>query len=162
MKIKFTFFFAITLLTLVGSVYANDSFKCGFGNQILGSDSKYVNAFSNYASSSSATTYHSAVSSGTSGCAGLVHSDKVRVEYIVHNYDILKEEASVGKGKHLYAMGSLMGCSTESNVAFAELTKKQYSEIFEEANNSELDILNIIKLGIYNNTNLSNSCQIQS
>jgi hypothetical protein len=139
--------------------FANDSFKCGLANT-LGFDGKGMNAVTNFYFSGS--TYHSAVTSGTSGCDGLVLSEEVKVDFIAKNYDVLKEQASIGSGEHLYALSTLLGCPVESNETFAELTKEKYSLIFENANNTNQDILDLMKSGINTNPNLSNSCQIQS
>ena len=141
------------------SLFANDSFKCGLSNT-LGFDGKYMNAVTNYYFS--ASTYHSAVTSGTSGCDGLALSEEVKVDFIAKNYDVLKGQASIGSGEHLYALSTLLGCPVESSETFAELTKEKYSLIFENTNNTNQDILDLMKSGITTNPNLSNSCQIQS
>ena len=69
------------------NIYANDSFSCGLADTV-GFSGKAINAVTNFYFS--APTYHSAVTSGTSGCSGLAYSDELKVEYIAKNYDLLK------------------------------------------------------------------------
>ena len=141
------------------NIYANDSFSCGLADTV-GFSGKAINAVTNFYFS--APTYHSAVTSGTSGCSGLAYSDELKVEYIAKNYDLLKEQASLGSGEHLYAMSTLLGCPYESSKVFAKLTKDKYPVIFGNIKNTNKDILDLMKSGINQNPNLSDSCKIQS
>ena len=88
--------------------------------------------------------------------------DELKVEYIAKNYDLLKEQASLGSGEHLYAMSTLLGCPYESSKVFAKLTKDKYPVIFGNTKNTNKDILDLMKSGINQNPNLSDSCKIQS
>ncbi len=141
------------------SAQASDPTKCGLGPKIVG------DGFFGYSSNSSTSwiTFEGATTSGTLGCDGLFAvNDTIRMQYIADSYDALRMEAAQGDGEHLVAFSRLMGCSTESQSEFNQLTQENYESLFTVEAKNEITILQDMKLHISQHENLSRQCLIDS
>jgi len=146
------------LLATGGNTWANSAYKCG--PTALVTDSKYVNfAFNIF--SSSALTYHSAVTSGTSGCDGLAYTESQQIQFIATSKDQLQEEAAIGDGAHLAALGAVVGCPVEAQPEFMLVTQQNYDALFA-TEQSELDFLHAVKTQVRENSVLASQCQLGS
>ncbi len=148
--------FSLCLFSMV--VFANAAFKCGPGTVI--DDSKWLNVFMNFYFS--APTYHSAITSGTSGCDGFSYNDELRVKYIAGSYENLKEEAAIGSGDHLNALALLMGCPNSQNLEFSRATRMNYPHLFGIEDKSEEELLAALKTQVSRHEALSRECDLQS
>lgn len=86
------------------------------------------------------TTMASARSSNTSGCdrghpsKGFYRPRKSRISYYLRDtLEVIAEESSQGKGKHLEALASLAGCPSDSYQVFSQTMQHSYNHLFPAA-----------------------------
>ena len=79
--------------------------------------------------------------------------------YLEGNRDNIEEESAQGQGRHLDALGQLIGCSSETIPLFAKTLKQHYHSLFDFPSEDDGVLLGdkISKL-IYKNTTLNQSC----
>ncbi len=140
-----------------GTASANSLYKCGPAATVTGN--KYVNAGVNFITSE--PTYHSAITSGTSGCDGLAYNETQQVEFIANSREQLQEEAAAGSGEHLAALGAVVGCPTEAQPEFMLTTQQNYDALFA-SEHSELEFLHAVKAQVRQNSALASQCQLGS
>ena|SRR3989339_949681 len=128
--------------TLSQTALANDPGNCGLPS--LAIKSSTINILVNFFTSM--PTYTLGVTSGTSGCKGMVAIDQERSEFIASNYDSLTEEAAQGKGLHLETLAGLMGCQS-SKAQFAQMTQKNFGSLFVDQADA-VQVLERLKAGI--------------
>ena len=120
---------ALTFVGLTPSAQANDVTSCGVAGVV---GQKGLLGF--LTNLTSMGTFTMAVTTGTSGCGGVVMSELERLNYASASYDDLAEEASVGQGQHLKGMAALMGCDQAQQPAFELMAKTKFDALFTAEN----------------------------
>ncbi len=69
---------------------------------------------------------------GTSECGKhtIVEKDKDSLEFLVHNFDDIMIESSMGDGKFLTSFSKTFDCSSSERIQFKSALKKNYKKIF--------------------------------
>lgn len=72
-----------------------------------------------------------AITTGTSNCTedGVAMADRERELFAEANFNVLKEEASMGAGENVSVLASLYGCTGASVDAFSAGVQSRYSDI---------------------------------
>jgi len=72
-----------------------------------------------------------AITTGTSNCTedGVAMADRERELFAEANFNVIKEEASMGAGENVAVLASLYGCSGASVDAFSAGVQSRYSDI---------------------------------
>ena len=146
-----------TLLTFLGAgqAFANDPGNCGLPSIAIKNST--INILVNFLTSM--PTYTLGVTSGTSGCKGMVLLEKEREFFVRSTYDELSEEAAQGGGQHLETLAGLMGCNSATGE-FAKMTQSQFGNLFADAPESPV-LINRLKAEIGKNPSLQAQCKVQ-
>ena len=112
-------------------------------------------------SSSSTTTRHFAITSGTSGCDKVSNYQEFHQQvFIAHNFKYLLEESAKGSGDHIKALATLVGCSEKSHTKFEEMVHADYETLFhDDPETSPIVLLEKLTNKISKNSVLMVSCQ---
>jgi hypothetical protein len=151
----------VFMFPFVSVAIADDSNGCGLGTMIapkkslISATTRYI---SNYYLCSNQTF---GVTSGTSGCTrhSLVKSEMAPQYFAEANIENLKVEMSRGEGEYLMAFADTLGCGMAAKDAFYQLTKKEYSTIFNKGDETPTQMLNNVKTAIKQNQQLKGQCQ---
>ena len=76
---------------------ANAPWNCGVPKYAV--DNGFLISISNILTTP--VTYALASTTGTANCDGLVQDDRIKVQFIAQNYEILREEMVAGKGDNI-------------------------------------------------------------
>lgn len=81
-----------------------------------------------------------AITSGTSNCTedGVALSERERELFAESNFNVLKEEASMGAGDNIAVLASLYGCSGRSVDDFSDALQRNYGAIGSASTPSEM------------------------
>lgn len=151
------------ILLFCGSAMANDA-GCGLGSLVISKNSKLLQLF---ALTTNGTFLNQAfgITSGTSGCSssGLVQNEK-EVQYFVElNNDDLSRQMARGEGEKLQVLAQLSGCKkTEGQKAFAEMTKKSFTQIYPTGDESAQDVISHLKAEMKNNPEVQTTCSVSA
>jgi hypothetical protein len=150
----------LSCIAFVPAVQAGDSAGCGLGSKVFeGQSGMFPNILAVTTNSTSGNQTFG-ISSGTLGCNGndTVQRDAAQREFVAVNYDNLSEEMAQGGGAYVEALGSLMGCSSAVNPAFAEFSQRHYGTLFAATETTPTAFLEGLKQGMANDAQLSASC----
>lgn len=154
----------LAVVSLVPSVFAGGygPAGCGLGS-IIFEDREYnkweevVVAFLNYMMGNQ--TF--GISSGTLNCdadGNKKDKEMFKKAFVKRNYDSLTKEMAAGKGEHLEALATLLGC--EDNLPlFKDFIRRNYASIFETENIPPSEMLDLLETGLDNDSRLSRSCK---
>ena len=151
----------IGMTSIFSNVYADGTSGCGLGTQIWeGKKGLFPHLLAATTNGTSGNQTFG-MTSGTSGCKvdGAVQADQKTEVFIAVNFENLSEQMSQGKGEHLAAYGTLMGCPTEKISTFSTLTQENFDQIFTETGSAEEIISNTVKV-IQGDQGLAKSCNI--
>ncbi len=146
-------------LSMAQSVFAAGygAAGCGLGAMIFGDEPGIVQIFAS-TTNGTAGNQTFGITSGTSNCesSGLVMLEKEQELFVEQNFDSLAKDMAIGNGESLATLSFLLGCqsSTEQLGAF---TQENYEKIYKDGV-TPVEMLNSIKSGIQNDSNLSASC----
>lgn len=149
---------AVFSLSFTKNVQAYGAAGCGLGSVVI-TENKVVHqviaaTINNLFSANQLT----GITTGTLNCKtdGVTQKSKEQEIFVHLNYDSLILESAQGKGEKLEAFASLLECKDPK--AFADLTRKNHSSLFANADPS--DFLIKIKLEMSKDAILSKSCKI--
>ena len=130
---------AMGVIAFFSNAYADGNSGCGLGTTIWeGKKGLFPHLLAATTNGTSGNQTFG-MTSGTSGCNvdGAVVIEKKQEVFVAVNFDNLSEQMAQGKGEHLAAFGSLMGCSKEQLADFSAVTQEKYSQIFSETGSAK-------------------------
>ena len=80
----------------------------------------------------SASTFVSASTSGTSGCENWDFVQSNRAQYLEHSWKTISEDGAKGQGEHLEALSKMYGCQGEYEQTFQSMLYGNYPHLFED------------------------------
>jgi len=130
---------------------------CGLGSMIFGEEPGLVQVFASTTNGTSGNQTFG-ITSGTSNCGsnGLVLSQKKQEIFVKQNFDSLAKDMAIGSGESLSTLSLLLGCQS-STEQLGTFTQENYEKIYKNGV-TPIEMLNSIKSGIQNDSNLSASC----
>ena len=130
---------------------ANAPWNCGVPKYAV--DNGFLISASNILTTP--VTYALASTTGTANCDGLVHDDRIKVQFIAQNYEILREEMVTGKGDNIEALSVMYGCN---NREFLNFVKSKYSFIYKENGKKPLDVFRNLNQEFQNSEKMKTEC----
>ncbi len=160
--------FAFAALTFVsGMVYAgtqNDA-GCGLGSEIF-KDNNMPEQVLAGTTNNSISPQSSAITSGTSGCTaanGASKSAQAELKqkaFATQNWRDLNRQMASGGGKYVSTLANLMGCSKNSQGAFAHFAQTHYVSITKNAKSSPSNAVENLRSAIAKDPKMSMSCSL--
>ena len=80
----------------------------------------------------SASTFVSASTSGTSGCENWDFVQSNRAQYLELSWKTISEDVAKGQGEHLEALSKMYGCQGEYEQTFQSMLYGNYPHLFED------------------------------
>lgn len=132
---------------------------CGLGSMVFGSEGGILQVFA-ATSNAFLGTQTFGITSGTSNCVerGVVRESAEQEAFFETNYANLKAEMASGKGEHLEAMSSLMGCAEEVEPRFASASQENYEAVFPTEETTPSQALYSYKMQLSQDEELARSC----
>jgi len=161
---KKLFVLAIFGLTLV---FASNGFAagygaagCGFGGHLI-KENKILHQIGAWFLNGLLGNQTFAMTSGTSGCSSMaaVTAGNEQKIFVESNYETLAKEMAVGEGENLTTLAALLGCSGEQAGAFGNYTQEHYDTLFQTAETTPAQMLDVLKVGLSATPAFAASCQ---
>lgn len=132
---------------------------CGLGSMAIGSGGGILQVFAATTNNLTLTQVFG-ITSGTSNCVerGVVREDAEQEAFFETNYDKLRAEMASGKGEHLEAMSSLLGCSDEVQPQVAATSQENYEAVFPNEETTPNQALYTYKMELSQHEELARSC----
>ena len=130
---------------------ANAPWNCGVPK--YATDNDFLISVSNILTTP--VTYALASTTGTANCDGLVHDDRIKVQFIAQNYEILREEMVTGKGDNIEALSVMYGCN---NKEFLNFAKSKYSLIYNGNSKKPIDVFRNLDNEFQNSEKMKKEC----
>lgn len=139
---------AIAVLFGFAAQAEDQSVGCGLGYKVA-PENTLISTTTR--ASTNAYTQPFGVTTGTSGCAKhtIVKKDKEPVYFAEANFDNLSIEMAHGEGQYLTGFAHALSCQDGSVDAFAQFTKANYEQIFNNAHGPH-DMLNNLQTVLKN------------
>ncbi len=146
----------LSLVFISAAAQANDS-GCGLGGLAIQRNTKLSQLVSMTLNYSTLTQFFG-ITSGTSNCSanGIVFNDKEATVFAEANLPNLKIEMARGEGENLSAFAEILGCKSTST--FGAMTRRQYENIFPNADVTTENFLKSIRNEIGHDEALKSSC----
>ena len=143
------------------SAFAVGSAGCGLGSMIFKEDTIASQTLAETTNGSSLTQFFG-ITTGTSNCSahGFAYINKEATVYAEANMPSLKIEMARGQGENLTAFSQILGCKDVSS--FSKMTKSKYQSIFPSNEVNAQQMLQNLSSEIQNDSNLKQSCHINS
>ncbi|MFW5966267.1 MAG: DUF3015 family protein [Persicimonas sp.] len=132
---------------------------CGLGSMVFGSEGGILQVFA-ATSNAFLGTQTFGITSGTSNCVdrGVVRESAEQEAFFEANYANLKAEMASGKGEHLEAMSSLLGCTEEVTPQVATASQESYEAVFPTEETTPGQALYSYKMQLSQDDELARSC----
>lgn len=100
------------------------------------------------------------ITTGTSNCTsgGVAKVEKEQELFAEVNLDDLARDMAKGEGEYLTAYAAVLGCSAESQDAFAATTQANYEKIFNSADATPVEVISSTKSVLRSDASLAASC----
>ena len=128
--------FALALLAVASMASAGKygTAGCGVGSLAFG-DQKGMIQIVAATLNNTPIPQTSAITTGTSNCTedGVALVDRERALFAEANFDVIKQEISMGKGENVAVLASLYGCTGASVGSFGSAVQANYAKIGNSA-----------------------------
>ena len=151
---------AAAVLGLAAAAHAgsqNDG-GCGLGSMMF-PENKPVHQILAATTNGSFGNQTFGITTGSLGCTsgGLIKAGMERQVFIASNFRALQREMAAGKGEHVAALSSLMGCGAHTDK-FVNFSKARYEVLFPSANTTPNALLENLTKEIKADSAVSEAC----
>lgn len=144
------------LAMLPVSAFAANVGECGWGSKLFDKQKGIFPQILAVTTNGTSGNQTFAISSGTSGCTqnGVVRSSWKTAAFLESNRTMVARDMAAGEGENLTTLASLIGVDGSDQVAFNNITKKNFGSIFPSRDASTEDVMQSLKVALASHPDL--------